>query len=162
MAGPLPFSSAAGKQPTEDADTAAQEQEADRQEQEGLAHNGGTDSPNLVEGLSSDSAQVSEQISHSGRSTSFGKNHLSEISRRLKLPTGEQPAEDTDTAAQEQKADRQQQQRFIDDGCTDSANLSKARRCNLAQRSKQRRQSSPSFPKDLWLRGWDSNPRSQG
>ena len=135
---------------------------SDRQEQEGLAHNGGTDSPNLVEGLSSDSAQVSEQISHSGRSTSFGKNHLSEISRRLKLPTGEQPAEDTDTAAQEQKADRQQKQRLAHDSVANLCNLGKARSSNLAQRSKQRRHSSPSFPKDLWLRGWDSNPRSQG
>ena len=60
----------AGKQAAKDTDSAAQEKEANGEQQQGLAGDGGTDSNNLSKDSSNDGAQLGKQGLHSGGSIS--------------------------------------------------------------------------------------------
>lgn len=78
-AGRGPEKLVAGKQTTEDADTAAQEQEAGSEQKQGIFHNSGGNGANLPHDRSSDLRKLRNQRTHSRnslRATSFLKNNI--------------------------------------------------------------------------------------
>ena len=128
--------SVAGEQPTEDTDDTANEQEAHGEQEQRLTHDSGADITDESQDLRCDSAEISQQSGHSGSSRSSEHSPFLNYSA-----AGEQPAEDTDDATDEQEAHGEQEQGLSNDRSADIPDIGQDAGCDSSQRREQISQS---------------------